>query len=67
MSVNRFKLNIDKIQFILLGTRCQDIATPVAWVIRRTRIRSAPSAIEWEGLATGVQWTVSRSSGLGRA
>ena len=46
---------------------CQDIAAPVAGVIRRTCIRSAPRAVEWEELATGVQWKVSRPSGLKRA
>ena len=48
-------------------TGCQDIAAPVAGVIMRACIRSAPRAVEWEGTATGAQWTVSRPSGLRRA
>ena len=63
MSVNRFKLNIDITQFILFGNRCLGMAAPVAWVTRRTSIRSAPRAVEWEAPATGLQRTVSRSSG----
>ena len=43
---------------------CQDITAPVVYIIRTTCIRSAPRAVEWEGLATGVQWTVSRPSVL---
>ena len=47
-------------------TVCQDIAAPVAGFIRRTCMRSASRAVEWEGPAAGVQWTVSRPSGLRR-